>query len=173
MNGHSVSDSSRVWHELEDVSHCKVLQRVFTFLFMHPKNPPTTGLSEIGCVPCGGRQSVFHMMARQMTHWFMLCMHTSHRGAATLRQSECAEVILTSISGLPHCACACHRQTRRCQNRNQGCHAEQMRSLTVCICAPQGGKKMPTTVPDAQSDRVHVCASGRQQDAENWARCTV
>lgn len=38
------------------------------------------------------------------------------------------------------------------------------------MCVTQAGKKMPRTGPDAQSDRVYVCASGRQEDAENWAR---
>ncbi len=43
----------------------------------------------------------------------------------------------------------------------------------VCMCVPQGDKKMPRTGPEAQSDHVYVCASGRQEDAENWARYTV
>ena len=48
-----------------------------------------------------------------------------------------------------------------------------MHSLTVSMCVPQGGKKMLSTGPDAQSDRVYVCASRRQEDAVNRARCTV
>ena len=39
----------------------------------------------------------------------------------------------------------------------------------VYVCA-SGGNKMLRTGPDAQSDCVYVCASGRQEDAENWAR---
>ena len=46
----------------------------------------------------------------------------------------------------------------------------EMHSLTVCMCVPQAGKTMPRTTPHAQSDRLYVCASGRQEDAENWAR---
>ena len=69
MSGHGVSDSSRVWHELGDLSHRKDQQHVFTLLLMHLEHLPTTDLSERGCTPCCGRQCVFHMMGRQMTHW--------------------------------------------------------------------------------------------------------
>ncbi len=48
-----------------------------------------------------------------------------------------------------------------------------MHSLTICMCVPQGGKRMLKTGLDAQSDRVYVCASGKQEDAKNWARCAV
>ncbi len=65
------------------------------------------------------------------------------------------------------CVYVCLREARRCRELGQ------MRNLTVCMCVPQGGKKMPKSEPDAQSDCVYVCASGRQKDADNWARCTV
>ena len=80
MHGHGVCDFSCVWHQLEDPSHCKGLQHFSTLLLMHLKDCPTADLSERGCMPCGGRQSVYHMMGRPMTNCYYAVHAFSARG---------------------------------------------------------------------------------------------
>ncbi len=118
MNGHSVSDSSRVWHELVDVSHCKGLQHVFTFLLMHPRDSPTTDPSKSSNV-----------------------------------------VPIRLFRGRPH-----HQYLW---------FASLFTRMSQTIKKVPEAESKPRTGPDAQSDHVYVCDSGRQEDAENWARCTV